>query len=34
MKGATELQMQGMGPFGLTYVNADDDPQKMAAKKQ
>ena len=34
MKGATELQVQGTGPFGLTYVNADDDPQKMAAKKQ
>lgn len=33
MKGATELQVQGMGPFGLNYVNADDDPQKMAAKK-
>lgn len=32
-KGATELQVEGMGPFGLTYVNADDDPQKGAAKK-
>jgi quercetin dioxygenase-like cupin family protein len=33
MKGATELQVQGTGPFGLTYINAADDPQKMAAKK-
>ena len=33
MKGATELQVQGTGPFGLTYVNAEDDPQKIAAKK-
>ena len=33
MKGATEIQVQGTGPFGLTYVNAEDDPQKIAAKK-
>ena len=33
MKGPTELEVHGTGPFGITYVNPDDDPQKMAAKK-
>ena len=32
MKGATEMQVQGTGPFAITYVNPDDDPEKMAAK--
>lgn len=31
-KEGAELQVQGTGPFGITYVNPDDDPQKMAAK--
>lgn len=33
MKGPTEIEVQGMGPFGITYVNPDDNPEKMAAKK-
>jgi hypothetical protein len=31
MKGDTEVQVHGMGPFQLIYVNAADDPSK--AKK-
>jgi hypothetical protein len=31
MKGETELQVYGMGPFALIYVNPADDPSK--AKK-
>lgn len=34
IKGATEIQVQGTGPFGMTYVNPDDDPQKMAEAKK
>jgi quercetin dioxygenase-like cupin family protein len=30
-KAQTVVQINGMGPFNMTYVNADDDPQK--AKK-
>jgi len=30
-KGSTELQVSGMGPFAITYVNSADDPRK--AKK-
>ena len=26
-KGATVLQVHGIGPFGITYVNAADDPR-------
>lgn len=26
--GETVLQIHGMGPFGITYVNAADDPQR------
>ena len=26
-KGATEIQVHGMGPFGITYVNPKDDPR-------
>lgn len=32
VKGATQIEVQGMGPFGINYVNPDDDPEKMAAK--
>jgi hypothetical protein len=31
-KAATVVQVHGEGPFDLTYVNPDDDPQKMAKK--
>jgi len=27
-KGATEIQVHGMGPFKLNYVNPEDDPSK------
>lgn len=30
--GPTEVQVHGMGPFQLTYVNPADDPSKAAAK--
>ena len=26
-KGATTIQIQGMGPFAMTYVNPSDDPR-------
>jgi hypothetical protein len=26
-KGATTIQIEGMGPFAMTYVNASDDPR-------
>jgi hypothetical protein len=32
-KGDTEIQVHGVGPFKLTYVNPADDPSKAAAKK-
>jgi shikimate kinase len=32
-KGATVIQVSGMGPFVLTYVNPADDPQKAAPAK-
>ena len=32
MKKPTEMEVQGMGPFSITYVNPNDDPEKMAAK--
>lgn len=32
-KGETTVQVSGMGPFKLTYVNASDDPSKKAADK-
>jgi quercetin dioxygenase-like cupin family protein len=31
-KGETIVQINGMGPFDLTYVNAEDDPSKAAKK--
>jgi quercetin dioxygenase-like cupin family protein len=33
VKGPTEIEVQGAGPFAVTYVNPDDDPEKKAAKK-
>jgi len=32
VKGATIIAVSAMGPFGMTYVNPADDPQKQAAK--
>lgn len=32
-KVATEVQIHGVGPFDLTYVNPADDPQKGAVGK-
>ena len=37
-RGATEIQVHAIGPFGVTYVNPNDDPRKKttapaAAKK-
>lgn len=29
-KGATIVSVTAMGPFGMTYVNPSDDPQKSA----
>ena len=31
-KGHTVVQVHGMGPFALTYVNPADDPQKKMAR--
>lgn len=33
-KGRTIVQVSGMGPFALTYVNPADDPSKKVASKQ
>jgi quercetin dioxygenase-like cupin family protein len=32
-KTATTVQVHGMGPFALTYINPADDPQTRAAAK-
>jgi len=32
-KSACMVQVHGMGPFSLTYVNPDDDPMKRNASK-
>jgi quercetin dioxygenase-like cupin family protein len=32
-RGETLLQLHGIGPFEINYVNADDDPRKRAEKK-
>jgi len=32
-KGSTEVQIHGVGPFDLIYVNPADDPQKNASGK-
>ena len=31
-KGEAEIQVAGVGPFSITYVNPDDDPRKTASK--
>ena len=31
-EGETEVQVHGMGPFQMTYVNPKDDPSTTAAK--
>jgi len=31
--GETVIQLHGMGPWQLYYLNSDDDPRKAAAKK-
>ena len=33
VKGPAEIEVQGMGPFDITYANPDDNPEKAAAKK-
>lgn len=33
-KGETVVQVSGMGPFTLVYVNATDDPSGMQGKKK
>jgi len=32
-KGQTVIQLHGVGPWGITYVNPSDDPRKKAAEK-
>jgi len=32
-KGQTVIQLHGVGPWGITYVDPADDPRKIAAKK-
>ncbi len=32
-KGQTIIQLHGVGPWGITYVNPADDPSKKAAQK-
>ena len=33
-KGETVVQLHGMGPWGITYVNPADDPRTKAAAKK
>ena len=33
-KGETVVQLQGIGPWGITYVNPADDPRNKAAAKK
>src|SRR5260370_22023846 len=32
-KGQTIIQLHGVGPWGITYLNPADDPSKKAAEK-
>jgi quercetin dioxygenase-like cupin family protein len=32
-KTATVIEVSGMGPFALTYINPDDDPSKQPPAK-
>jgi hypothetical protein len=32
-KGETIIQVHGMGPFGIHYVNPADDPRKKEPKQ-
>ena len=32
-KGPVVVQINGMGPFDITYINPADDPSKAPAKK-
>lgn len=32
-KGQTVIQLHGVGPWGITYVNPADDPRKKSAEK-
>lgn len=34
MKGETIIQISGMGPFAITYVNPDDDPRNKKSPSQ
>jgi quercetin dioxygenase-like cupin family protein len=34
MKGETVLQVSGIGPFAITYVNPDDDPRNKKSPSQ
>jgi hypothetical protein len=33
-QGHTVVQVSGMGPFAMTYVNPADDPSKKPAAKK
>lgn len=33
-KGESEIQLHGVGPWGITYVNEDDDPRKKTMTRQ
>lgn len=33
-KGETIVQVHGIGPWGIVYVNPADDPRQAAAKKK
>jgi hypothetical protein len=29
----TVVQLRGMGPWGMTYVNSEDDPRQMTCER-